>query len=322
MKRTLQGVFLVMFAAEALAIGQGPDVSRVLSQIRDALGGQKLDAVKTIALDGQASKPAPDGTSNEDEFQIAFELPDGSARFVKKDVLANFSGMVITRRSGFDGSRSIDELDAPPQLAGGLRVMRRPPAGAQPGADLTPEQQAAQQQEALQANRREFARLVLGLLGRSSSVYPLTFTYAGQMDAPNGKADVLDVVSPDGFSGKFFVDAASHMPLMLSWMANEPVRMVSGGMRVVQGGGGGAATAGAVDPARAQEEAAARLRQAEANPRTVEFRLVYGEYKSFDGVRLPTRIQRMVDGLTTEDLRIEHVKINGQLDSALFMVGK
>ena len=64
MKRTLQAVFLAVFAAQALVVGQGGEVQRVLSQLRAALGGEaKLAAVKSISVEGQTLRSTPDGTS-------------------------------------------------------------------------------------------------------------------------------------------------------------------------------------------------------------------------------------------------------------------
>src|SRR5438105_10932776 len=40
--------------------------------------------------------------------------------------------------------------------------------------------------------KQDFARLALGMFAASFSGYPLTFTYVGQAEAPQGKADVLD----------------------------------------------------------------------------------------------------------------------------------
>ena len=71
-----------------------------------------------------------------------------------------------------------------------------------------------------------------------------------------------------------------------------------------------------------QEEMAARIKEAEAKRRTVEYRIIYADYKSFDGVRLPTRIQRMMDGLPTEEMSLEKIKVNGKIDAARFAVAK
>ena len=46
--------------------------------------------------------------------------------------------------------------------------------------------------------KQDFAKLTLGMFATSFSGYPLTFTRVGQAEAPQGKADVLDVKGPEG----------------------------------------------------------------------------------------------------------------------------
>ena len=71
----------------------------------------------------------------------------------------------------------------------------------------------------------------------SPAFYPLTFTYAGEAEAPEGKADVIDVKGEGDFAVRLFVDQKTHMPLMLSWMDKEPLVMT-----MTSGGPGGAQT--------------------------------------------------------------------------------
>ena len=74
--------------------------------------------------------------------------------------------------------------------------------------------------------------------------------------------------------------------------------------------------------AKMQEDMAARVKEAEANRKTVEFRIFYADYKPVDGIKLPTRIQKMTDGLPTEELSLERIKVNGKIDPVKFAVVK
>ena len=332
MKRTLQAVGLAIFAAQALVVGQSSEVTRVLSQIRTALGGDaKIAAVKTIAVEGQAMRPAPDGSTAAQPFEMIFDIPATGVRFVKQDVVMSMgNGMTISRRSGFAGNTAIDQTDLPPGMGDGMRVMRAGPGGPIDPATATPDQLAKRQAEQLQTNRREFARMAIGMLGTTTSAYPVEFTYAGQADSGDGKADVLEIKSADGFTAKLYVDGKTHLPLMLAWMDKEPLRMTvnSGGATFVSGGGGAVRTVSssggqAIDPAQAQADMAARMKEAEANRKTVEYRLFYADYKAQDGgVKMPTRLQRMVDGLPTDELILEKIRLNGKIDEAKFAGGK
>jgi len=336
MKRTLQAVFLAVFAAQALVVGQGGEVQRVLTQIRAALGGEaKLAAVRSISVEGQTLKSTPDGTSSASDFELAFELPD--VKYMKKEVLANLGGMNISRRSGFNGAELIEEVDTPPSMGGGgMRIMRMSPGGPMPGGTATPEQIAAQKAQLMLGNKREFARIVLGMLGSTTSAYPVEFVYAGQAEAPDGKADVLELKSADGFSAKLFVDGKTHLPLMLMWTDKEPLRMTAspsgaqpaagnGNVQVFSGSGvsmSGGRGQSPEDAARMQEDMAARVKEAEAKRKMVEYRVIYADYKAVDGVRLPTRIQRMMDGLPTEELTLEKIKVNSKIDASKFAIAK
>jgi hypothetical protein len=53
----------------------------------------------------------------------------------------------------------------------------------------------------------------------------------------------------------------------------------------------------------------ARMREAEARRRTVEFRALYSDFKTIDGIKVPTRIVHMIDGVQTEELRWERVRV-------------
>ena len=321
MTRMVQSVLLVALAAQAVIIGQGSEVSRVLAGVRAALGGdEKLAAVKTVAVEGRTTRSRADGSSSVSDFEWYIELPD---KFVRQDVFAQLGSTQLTRRTGFNGGDAIEEVDSPPAMGGNVMIMR--PGGVTPGGQATPEQVEAQKRATLLANRREFTRLALGLFGTAFPVYPVEFAYGGQAESPDGKADVLDVKHPDGFTARLFVDAASHLPLMLTWMDKEPLRMQMGGgspggnARVV---GSGHGEQGAPDPERMRQEMEQRIKEAEANRKTVEYRLFYSEYRNVNGVRLPSRIQRMVDGVPSEEHALEDIKVNGKIDAGKFKVAK
>jgi hypothetical protein len=71
-----------------------------------------------------------------------------------------------------------------------------------------------------------------------------------------------------------------------------------------------------------QQEMADRMKEAEAKRRIVEYRMFYSDYKPFNGVKMPTKIQRMTDGLPTEELSLENIKVNSRIDAAKFQAGK
>jgi len=327
MPNVLRLSFLAVLVLPALAAAQNPDVTRLLGAVRDALGGDALASIQNLSIAGTSARVLPDGRSRETVFEMAMEMPD---KFARRDVLANLNGMDIARTTGFSGDEVIERTDVPPQLGGMMVIQSGPDAASEALGD---EERRAVLENTLNERRHEFTRLALGMFGDVPPAYQLQFTYAGVAEAPDGKADMLDVTGPHDFAVRLFVDQATHLPLMLSWMDKEPLAMVEGGSPQAMTRGGGAGHGGgslsgsgvtamsAAEAARLKDEMATRLAEAESRRRTVEFRLFYTDYEVFDGVRLPTRIQRMVDGQPVEELAFDTVTVNGTIDPATWVGG-
>jgi hypothetical protein len=325
-------VVVAAFAAEALVIGQSADVNKILADMRAALGGEaKLATVKSLTATGRTSRVTGDTSSAPADFEMALEWPD---KFVKKDTLAVIMDTVITRTSGFNGDGLIEAVDTPPQMGHGGMVIRQigPGGSASFGggnAPASPEQIAATRKAGLLANKQESARLTLGMFGASLGAYPVQFSYDGQADSPDGKADVLDVKGDGDFAVRFFVDAQTHLPLMLTWMAKEPLTMntmsrpggvqagSSGNAMTILGGANGM-TMTPEERDKMMKDFDENMKQAEANRKLVEYRVYYGDYRTVDGVKVPFRIQRSVGGKPTEELVLDKIRFNAKIDPKKF----
>ena len=185
------------------------DATAILAQAREALGGEKrLSGVKNFIATGRTRQVRGDNLVPI-EFEIAVELPD---KYVRKDEIpAQESGPTST---GFNGNDLIQ-----------LPVPMAPPAP--PGADgraggppaPNPAQQEAMKAARVAAVKQDFTRLTVGMFAGSFSSYPLTFSYVGQAEAPQGKADVLEAKAPPNFTLRLFVNSETHLPIMVSWQA-------------------------------------------------------------------------------------------------------
>jgi hypothetical protein len=337
--RTAAAALAMMAATATLLAAQAGDAAKVLAEARAALGGdRKLDAVKTLTLSGQSLRTSPGGATTEGDLELAFEFPD---KFTRREVAVNMGNMSVYRVSGFNGDGVINEMDTPPQLSGGggAVVMFRMagPGGATVtmggGATPTPEQKEAARQMLLTASKQDFARLTLGFFAASFASYPLTMTSGGQAESPDGKADIIDVKGDGNFAVRLFIDASTHLPLMLSWMAKEPMqitRQIGGPGGAVAVGPGGGAARPATPPAKMTPEERQKLEQQleadakerAAKARTVEYRLFYADYRQVDGVMIPFRLQRSIDGKPTEEVSFDKVKVNPKLDAKAFAVSK
>lgn len=167
--------------------------AKVLAAARAALGGDaRLASVKAFAATGRTRQVRGEHLVPI-EFEILCELPDKYAR--TDEIPAQESGPTTT---GFSGA---DPIQIPP-----------PPA---PPAD-------AARQARVAAARADLVRLMLGMFAGAPIDYPLTFAYAGQAEAPQGKADAVDVSGPAGFTARLFINSETHLPIMVSWQAARP----------------------------------------------------------------------------------------------------
>jgi hypothetical protein len=150
------------------------DPAAVLAAARQAMGGEKkLSAVKSFTATGRTRQVRGENLVPI-EFEIFVELPD---KYLRKDEIpAQETG---PNASGFNGDGLL--VDPPP-----------------PAAMPEPAQKAR-----VATLKQDFARLALGMFAGSFAAYPLTFTYVGEAEAPQGKADVLDAKGADNVTLRF-----------------------------------------------------------------------------------------------------------------------
>ena len=198
---------VVLLAALAMlyrpAAGQGPDAAPVLAAAREALGGdQKLSAVKSFIATGR-TRQLRGNNLVPIEFEISCELPD---KFVRTDEFPAQDSDETT--IGFNGDALIQVPPPPPA------PQSAPGSGRAGGRGGGPPR--------IVGVKQDFVRLTLGMFAASFASYPLAFKYAAVGEAPEGKADVLDVTGPANFSARFVVQRATHLPVMLMWQVPSP----------------------------------------------------------------------------------------------------
>jgi hypothetical protein len=327
----------------------------VMGDVKKALGGeQKIAAMKALAMRADYRRELSAGaggggtmtfvmmggggstsTSQQTTGKIEIDL-DLPGNYLRSDVGTAAFGM--TRTEGFEAARPF--LEVVPNSPG-MRIQVDSPASDPARAKM-----------ALRRSHAELARLLLGLTGGAQPGFPVTYAYGGQAESPDGKADIIDVSGPDDFKCRLFVDAETHVPLMVSYMEPEArvmMRTVGGGAPggrsggpgpVVAAGAGGAsgstATPSSSSPHTAsggqnlppgltkeqQDEIAKQMREAEATPpKLVEYRLFFSDYRKVDGISLPYRIARGVGGKTTEEWDVTSYKVNPSFKADRFKVG-
>lgn len=325
--RLLVGTGAVVMAAGAMLFAQAGDATKVMADMRKALGGeQKLAAVKSLSATGKSQR-AMGETSMGGDYEFALEFPD---KFFTRQVVAQTPMGAVALKQGFNGAGLIQETEQPPQMAG----MRMVIGSGTAGPNATPEQKAADQARSVITSKQELTRMALGMFGTAIGAYPLQYSYGGDAEAPDGKADIIIVKGADDFTGKLFVDQKSHLPLMFSWMAKEPMTMNTAGIggrgtgsssggavqtqTFTMGGGSGGKAPTPEELEKMKADMQAKMKEAEANRKMVEYRMYYADYQSVDGVQLPHRFQQAVGGNPTTEVTIEKYKVNAKIDPKKF----
>jgi hypothetical protein len=187
-----------------------PRAAQILAEVREGLGGEaRLGRVQSLSVRGSSLRPMPDG-NHVVELAIDLQFPDkllrtdtesghgGGAQFV---MLRGVNGPALLRNSKIVNGGPGSRMSKPP-LIGGTEAV------------------------AVASARHELARFALALLMTAPSASQIEFTYAGEAESPDGRADVLDLKGADGFAAKLFIDKSSHRPLMLTYRDFDPRFMI------------------------------------------------------------------------------------------------
>jgi hypothetical protein len=340
-QRVAIGCLTVVAAAMVVSgsiAAQTRDATAVLAAARQALGGdKKLSAVKSFTATGRTRQVRGDNLVPI-EFEISVELPD---KYLRKDEIpAQESGPTA---SGFNGDELLQDPPppAPPAAAPGR-------AGT-PGQGPAPNPAEAARKARVTSLKQDFARLALGMFGTSFPTYPLTFSYVGEAEAPQGKADVLDAKGANNFTIRLFVSKDTHLPIMVSWQNAPAGRGRPGSPPAGERGappptgergtppptgergtppptgerGTPPPTGERGTPPPAGERGATPppgARPAPAPP--VENRLYFADYRDVDGMQFPFRLRRAVGADTIEETTFDRFKVNAKIDPKRFEVKK
>jgi hypothetical protein len=173
--------------------------------------------------------------------------------------------------------------------------------------------------------KQEYARLALGLFG-ASSASPLTFSYAAIAEAPQGRADVLDVKGEGNLAMRYFINTETRLPIMVTWttpptnvivtVPGKPPTSVAPGAVVVEGPPAPAANAPKEEMDKYSKEVLSLRAKAQATP--VENRLYFADYRDVDGLKFPFRLRRAIGTETTEETTFDRFRVNVKIDQRKF----
>jgi len=312
-------------AQEGVLTGDVARGSEVLAQARDALGGDRLTAVSALQMKGRFQRAA--GSNQvEGDLELTLQLPGRMKRV--EDTSAPGGGPAIISTQVLNGTDVWDENTGRAGGFGGFggrgggfgRGAAAPGGGRGDGGGQAPTAGPEGQgrgaidperlrQALLRQRQGELQRLSLGLL--LSTDAPVV--WIGTAEAPDGKADVLEIRPPDGTPFRLFLDVSTHMPLMVTWQGAAPQAGRGGRRGQPQGQAPGAP--GGADPAGGREGQAAGRG---APPPAATLQITFADYKVTGGVRFPHTITRGVNGQTNEEWTVSSYRVNPSLKADAF----
>jgi hypothetical protein len=302
------------------ASAQDAKAAEILAKTRQALGGAKLDSLKSLAVEA-ASQRNMGQMQMAGDIEILLEMPD---KYLRSE---NSRGpMSMTMNTGFNGDKAI--LPAGVSMAGGGTMVIRMGPGGPIGGDapkLTDEQKAELNKGSLRSARVELSRLMLGWFATTHPSLAAQYTYAGEAESPDGKAHVIDVKDADGFEARLFIDQNNYLPLMVTYKGRQPHIVTAGGpmTRTTQGAAQTQTqTKQLTDEERRKlaHEAEAQVTRSMADQPMVEFSMFFDDWREVDGITFPHLMRRGSGGETTEEWTISKVKVNPKIDAKKFAV--
>ena len=192
------------FAARAAGDAKA---EQLLAQARGALGGEKnMSRVQGLTASGTYQREMGDRQLN-GEITIDLQLPD---KMLRTERMSPMGDATIEMRQGVNGDEVLRHSRT---LGGGPGMVFRiaPPASGPDG-----------EAQALRNQRADMTRFALAFLLTSPSAMPLEYTYGGEAEAEDGKADVVDAKGPGSFAVRLFFDKKSHRLLLLSYRGAAP----------------------------------------------------------------------------------------------------
>jgi hypothetical protein len=293
-------------------------VAELVAQVKQALGGDKLAAVKAVSAEGPFRRSMGQ-RDMEGTIMLTVVRPDRLRRSEEMSMGGTVGGPTVERVSAFNGTEAWDDIQNRGGMGGGMQMIIRGPGGpggpggrAGPGdpaagGALTPEQI---EQQRVRRMKMELQRWTVALFAESAQ----PFSEAGVAESPDGRADVLETKDEAGRAVRLFIDQATHLPVMLQYQEIRPRIMMAGGPGGPGGrGGAGRGQGGPGDGQRpSAEEMQRRIEEMrkQGPPPPSAFAMHLSDYKKVEGVMLPHKVDISIEGVPNEEWTIEKFKVN------------
>lgn len=294
--------------------------AEVLQKVRAALGGEAaLDQVQAIAAKGvfrrELGLRQAEGT-----MELTIERP---GRMYRSEDMAMPGGASVERIQALDGDASWEDVQNRGAAGdgGGMNMRTQMVFRGPNGEPPNPEQMAAARTRRM---KQELDRYLLAFFASSDT----PMTYAGVAEAPEGRADVLELKDERGQAARLFVDQVTSMPLMITYSEIRPRMIMTGGARGPGRPGGprppdaapaaGTAPGTPVPPPGAPAGPGPDASRPPGPPPVSTVNLFLADYQEVRGVKLPHRITESVEGKPVMEWTIEKLDVNPKIKAGLF----
>jgi hypothetical protein len=301
--------------------------AEIIAAARKAIGGGKLDAVKTFSVQSAVERNMGSMQMASD-VEIVLDLPD---KYLRVETPGAGSGMVMAGGgvSGFNGDRPLQKIQggSPMPAGGGMMIRMGGSAafGGGGGEKLTPEQIEQMSHQAVRNSRIEASRLMLGWFATAHPGANAEYSYAGEAESVEGKAYVIDVKNADNLAARLFIDEQTHLPLMVTYKGPQPRMVTSGAPAPASAAGPHTVTQPAARPMsdderkKAQAEVDRQIQEIQRQaPAMADYALYFEDWRDVDGVKFPFKLRRSMAGTTTEEWTVNKVKVNPKVDPKRF----
>lgn len=283
----------------------------ILAEVRKAIGGDaKIAALKTVSFEGTYRRLMGEQDMNGD-LELYFALPD---RFQRVEQLPPFgpnpTGMRIAQTwnagEGWAGPLG--------PVPGGMMFRFGGPGGpggpgGGPGGPGGPGGNRANFDPNARM-RGEFYRAALAMFPGTPATAGLTFTYVGKAESPDGEAEVLDAKGEGNFAARLFIDAKTHLPVMLTYQGRDvtQIRMQRPQRK------DGETDEQFRERIRAEREAAGPP----PPPKMVDYTMFIADHKDVGGVKVPHHITMQSGEKPTEEWELKKAKVNPKFEDDQF----
>lgn len=137
--------------------------------------------------------------------------------------------------------------------------------------------------------RHDYNQLMLAWLLTPPTNLPVEYVYERELDAQDGKVEVVRVMGPDNFVMWLLLDQKSHRPAGYVYRMMQPQRQNN------------------ITDAREATE-----------PKEVNVQVFFADYKQAGTIQLPHQITKASNGQLMEEFKISKVKFNEKLKDKKF----